>query len=393
MLSDEDPELRASALRALTAVEPNRKLLEEKIDLEASIVRATALVGLLSLNHETDQASALSTAKLKEWVDSGNPQTQSSLARAIRHEGGPVFHETLIRLIGSDVDAVRLETLRAMEGSPDTRYLPHLLPLLGNSDLRASVRKALVPIGPEALAALDAALSDTSTPRKVRRRIPHTIILFDPQKAADILLQHLAEENEGGVRLKILRALGRLQARNPSLVLDDALLEEQLRTSLLRIVQLLQWHAAIEVDGREETSDTELLRVALQDKGRATLERAFWLMGLRRPEENFTLVWRGVTSDNARLQAASHEVLEAALSGSFREAVLAIIDEGEPAARRARVAATALGAELRHLSHQDAVEEMMQDRSEVVRGIAAHHAAELSGLAPSGATQEVQSLA
>ena len=329
MLSDDDPDVRAAALRALTAVVPSRKLLEEK----------------------------------------------------------------LVELIASDDDSIRLETLRAMEESPDVRYLPHLLPLLGSSDLRAAVRKAVVAIGPEALVALDQALADPATPRKVRRRIPHTMVLFAPQEAADMLLRHLEREREGGVRLKIVRALGRLQATHPSIALDDALLQEQLRGSLLRVIQLLQWRAAIESNGTAETRDAELLRTALQDKERATLERAFGLMGLRHPEENFTLVWRGVTSDNARLQAAGHEVLEAALPGSFREAVLAIVDGGEPAARRARVAAVALGATVRQMSHEEAVSQMMQDRSEVIRGIATHHTAELGQRAASDAAQEVQGLA
>jgi AAA family ATP:ADP antiporter len=390
MLSDEEPDIRAAALRALTAADPDRKLLEEKLDLEASIVQATALVGLLGLKDGGANGSRVSAAKLDEWIGTGSPKTQSSLARAIRHEGGSVFHETLIKLIASDDDSVRIETLRAMEGSPDPRYLPKLLPLLGSSDLRAHARQAVLAIGPEALAALQEALADPSTPRKVRRRIPHTIILFDPQEAADILLRQLANEREGGLRLRILRALGRLQASHPSTVFDDALLEEQLRASLMRVVQLLQWRAAIEGDGIAETPDAELLRIALHDKERATLERAFSLMGLRHPEENFALVWRGVTSENNRLQAASHEVLEATLPGAFREAVLVIVDDGEPVARRARLAAAALGATIRRMSHEEAVAEMIEDPSEVIRGIATHHAAELGDHSASGSAQEAQ---
>jgi len=179
------------------------------------------------------------------------------------------------------------------------------------------------------------------------------------------------EEGLGAETLRTLPSLDRLQVNDPLLALDDALLNEQLHTSLRRIIQLLQWRAAIEGADGTETPDAALLRVTLRDKEWAALARAFWLMGLRRPEENFTLVWQGMTSDNARLQAASYEVLEATLTGSFREAVLAIIDDGEPPARRAHLAAAALGASTRQISYEEAVQQMMQDRSELGRGIAA----------------------
>ena len=269
-------------------------------------------------------------------------------------------------------------------------YLPHLLPLLGSSDLRAAARLAIAAIGPEALGTLDEALGDSATPRKVRRRIPHTIIRFEPQEAAGILLHHLEQEHDGSVRSKILRALGRLQATHPDLVLDDDLLEEQLRWSLQRVVQLLQWRAAISSDAGLSSPDAELLRVALHDKEQATLERAFWLMGLRHPEENFSLVWRGLRSGNPRLHAAGVEVLEAALEGPLRDAVLAIVDDGEPPARRARLAAAALGVSIQPVSHREALDAMIVDRSEVVRSIAAHHLAELG---PSDAPTEVRTLA
>jgi hypothetical protein len=92
-------------------------------------------------------------------------------------------------------------------------------------------------------------------------------------------------------------------------------------------------------------------------------------MDLWQVEENFNLVWRGLTSDDARLQSASREVLEATLNGSFREAVLAIIDDGEPPEWRARAAAGALGETVRPISRQEAMEQMLQDQSEVLRSM------------------------
>ena len=390
MLADEDADVRAAALRALTAVDPNRALLEEKLDLEASIVQATALVGLLAIDQDTGEAPVSSKRKLDEWIGSGSSGTKSSLARAIRKERGVIFHDTLIRLLDSEDEAVQLDTLRAMEANPDRRYLPYLLPLLGSSDLREATRRAIVAIGPQSLGTLDEALGNQTIARKVRRRIPHTIIRFEPDAAAAILSRHLEHERDGSIRLRIMRALSRLKAMHPEIVLDDALLEEQLRSSLRRVVQLLQWRAAVEADTEDDTADRELLLVALQDKERSTLERSFWLMGLMYPNESFALVWRGLRSDNARLRAASVEVLEATLSGSLRDAVLAIIDDGEPVMRRARGAAAALGSTVGPLSQRDALEAMIVDHSEVVRGIAAHHLAELG---PTGAPKEVRTLA
>ena len=389
MLNDEDPDIQAAALRALTAVSPDRFLLEEKLDLDASIVKATALVGLLAAHPESN------ADRLQQWIGSGNARTQSSLARAIRHERGVVFHDALIELIQTDDDEVRLETLRAMEKNPDPRYLPHLLPLLGSSDLRESTRQALVAIGREALDFLDAALEDESTPRKIRRRIPHSVIRFDAREAAPILMRHLKRESQAGVRFKIIRALSRLRVEHPSVPIDATLLDEQLRSHLLRTSQVLQWRAAIEREA-SDPEEADLLLVALRDKEREVMERAFWLMGLRHPQENLVLVWRGLRSDNARLRAASLEVLEATLTGPIREATLTIVDDGQPPDVRAGEASSALGAPLTSISAARAVDAMMADQSEVIRGIAGHYAATLSRQSspgPFGAPEEVPGLA
>lgn len=120
-------------------------------------------------------------------------------------------------------------------------------------------------------------------------------------------------------------------------------LTSALMLHLERVVQLLEQRAAIEAEAAREATDAEPLRLALRDQEQATLERAFWLMGRRHPDEDFELVWRGLQSDSPCLRAASIEILEAVLPGSVREAVLAVVDDAEPAVR-ARAAAAALRA-------------------------------------------------
>lgn len=158
--------------------------------------------------------------------------------------------------------------------------------------------------------------------------------------------------------LHITRALGRRHRIEPGSVLGGASLEDQLRSSLLQVIELLQCRAAIEANGSVGSPDAESLHAMLRTKERAALEQTFSLMELQRPGESFALVWRGLRSGDPRLQAASAEVLAASLTGPVREAVLAIVDDGDPAARRARIASTALGATPRSISYQEALEAM-----------------------------------
>ncbi len=374
MLKDDDCELRAAALRALSTVERDRQLMIERMSDEAPIVEATALIGLMSMNAvRSDDLQEV----LEERIRSGSVETQRALARAIRHQGGPIFHDALIELSKANEDEVKLESKRAMAANPDPRYLPYLLPCLGRGALRSTARDAIVAIGPAALEYLDAAMNDNTLPRRVRLHLPRTISRFETPEAAKILLRHLEEERDGTVRFKILRGLGRLRSSYPSMRLDHKLLERQLREILARAIQLLRWRIAIETRRAPETSSGELLRITLHEKENSTLERAFRLMGILHPEEDFALVWRGLGSDNARVRAASRELLEATLPGGVRDAVLALVDDAVPA-RRAGLAASALGIASPALTYEDALTAMLQDEAEVVRCITAHEIAALS---------------
>lgn len=143
-------------------------------------------------------------------------------------------------------------------------------------------------------------------------------------------------------RLRLRQAEAIVETVDEQLVVDEMFVDEQLQQSLQHIVRILQRRAFMD-GGTWSPHDVEQLRMSLGEEERATLERVFWLMGLRHPEEDFALVWRGLRSDNPRLRAASVEVLEAALAGRLRDAVLALVDDSEPPSRRAQIAAAALG--------------------------------------------------
>src|SRR5258706_13555208 len=96
----------------------------------------------------------------------------------------------------------------------DPRFVPYCIAQLAMRPGREAVRQALVAMGDDALAALEASLLNPATDRRVRAHVPRTIARFGSERAFDFLLRRLEEESDGFVRYKVLRGLGGIVAEN-----------------------------------------------------------------------------------------------------------------------------------------------------------------------------------
>ncbi len=367
-------EVRAGALRALTTVAPDPELLRQYLDDEFPIVRATALVGLLSTPTESQETLE---ARLNEEVAHGSDATREQLARAIAQHRHRRFVPALLTLLAASKKVeTQIEVIRAMSAIPDPRFLQPLLPLLGNGMVRPTVRRAMLAIGGQAVEFLDEALDNSALPRKVRRHIPRTLSRFAPRQAVPILMKHLVAPHEGAVRFKILRGLGRIRADHPELKLDREVLFRFFHETLERTIRMLDWHVATEQSGRANTPGGELLLATLKEKEMNALERLFRLLGLLYPKEDFKRLWEGVRSSNRKTRAAGRELLEHTLESPVREAVIALVGNESDAVRLSR-ASSALRNSSSRPDYESRLVSMLEDRSEAVRCIAAHHIGEL----------------
>ena len=95
-----------------------------------------------------------------------------------RGPGFSAFAEILLWLAERGAPATLVQVARAMGQLRSPRFLPVLLELLAQREVRADARTALVAYGPEGLAFLDGALGDASLPVELRRHVPRTIALF-----------------------------------------------------------------------------------------------------------------------------------------------------------------------------------------------------------------------
>src|SRR5690606_30998156 len=195
-------------------------------------VRAAALVGLAS---DTDCGKLVDDGVAHPL--GGTPADRLALARAIGFAPHERFRRTLYQLLATGEPRVMRQALRALARAPAFVDVDRLLVLLEDPHVRGEVRRVFTATGPRGLDRLIAALDDPRTAIGVRRHLPRTISRFHSRIATAALVARLLREPDGITEFKILRALGRLRADDPSLPIDETILREYVRRSIADAVR------------------------------------------------------------------------------------------------------------------------------------------------------------
>jgi HEAT repeat protein len=377
LLQSVDPEIRAAALRALGAVggAGEEQVMRQVLVDPAPSVRATALVGLVCTSCK--DTGDIRTG-LQDILDGPDPDSRVALVRAIRYRPDAAFQPILRQLAETGEPQVQAEVARVIASAPDPAFLPLLLPMLGDRHARPDARAAMVAIGRPALEFLDGALGDESLPQRVRLHLPRTVSRFGGQAAADVLAGHLDRELDTIIGYKILRGLGRMVAENRRLRIDRHLLDRAIISVLRRALDLCDWRAGLLEDMAETTTAAGQLLVALlREKERGALERAFRLLGLRHPDEDFHAIYVGLNSGDGKASASGRELIEYLVEPRRRAAILALSDSELDEHQRLERAAGFYRPEPSDPAER--LRRMVADPSDALSGLAAHHAAELGG--------------
>jgi len=328
LLSHEDPEVRAATLRTRAWVAPDAALFDRMVEDPSSVVRSTALVGTISYG---STGAGHAQRAIEEIAERGSHTEQLALARAIRSSPGAAYESVLLTLGESPHPDVREAVVLAMRELQSFAFIPILLRMLPERSLRAAARSALIVLGNQGLVELASALENPTLGQRIRRQLPRVISDLDSEEAARILLQQFAREQDGGVRYRILRGLGRMRKRNPDLPLDTELLEKAVGETLEQIFWVLDARGRLEAgagqDPRRNTPVQALILSLLSHKKELAFERLFRLLGLLHPLEDLRSMYRGVRSRNRSLRSSSTELLENLLDPPLRGAVLAVIED------------------------------------------------------------------
>jgi hypothetical protein len=295
-------------------------------------------------------------------------------------------------LVTEPDDDVQVAVARSIGALREESFLPVLLEQLRREAVRPVARRAFREFGPAGLEFLEAALADTTLPQEVRRHIPRAIAGFPARDAVAVLQRHLLQEQDGMVRFRILRALGRVATRHPGVSLDDALLAAAAGRTVGALCRLEHWRDVLErggaVEPRRITPGHQMLAALLRDKVENAEERLFRLLDLLYRREDFHRIYRGLRSADRRVEASSRELLENVVRPPLKAAVLALVDDASGPARRE---STAAFYEREPLDYESLITTFIEQPGETLRSLAVFHVGELGLQGLQGRIAELRS--
>jgi len=369
--------VRAAAVAALSMLAPDPRLWKERLVLEESpAVRATIAVHLMASG---ELASAPAMDQLEELLASGSAETRVAIAEAISLRQPEGFDAVLATLARAAEVEVRRAAAHAIAQVRVTALVPLLVELLGDEQTRAVARAALLELQDDGFDALAHALEDEQLPRTLRNEIPRALGLFDPQRAAPLILRRFTHEPDGMVRYRLLRVLEGLVARAPAVELDQSQLrlaiESTVRRAYLHLAQRRVLEGGAIEDAARATPGHAFLARMLHDKEKHAIGRLFRLLGLTFPTEDFAEIHRGLSSERSAARASSLELIENLLDEPLRSAVVGLVDDVSDADRLA-----AAGTFHQPLAggYETLLRELLASGSAALRDVTVFHVGELT---------------
>ncbi|HWO20991.1 MAG TPA: hypothetical protein VNO30_19625 [Kofleriaceae bacterium] len=370
LIDHEDPEIRADALAASTRFGWHRDRLIAALEDPHPGVRAAVLVGLI--DEEPHKERVLSGI---EAMAKGTVAEQAALAHAIGYAADPRFRHILQALVLRREPAIVREVLAVYARHPVLANLERLVLLLHDPHTRRELRRVFVAAGTRGLTRAIAALEDPGTPLGVRQHLPRTISLFRTRAAAAALVARLPREDDPTTEYKILRALGRMRADDPTLPVAAGVVRAYARRAIevaARFATLFDY-LCVGLSPSASTSGSQLLVELLDERRRSALERAFRALAILYPRADLRSVHDAVLSDDEERSSAAREIIDHLIPLDLRRPLLTVIDDLTPEERRARLGPLAPGP---FPTYEDFVAALLADASPMQRCIVAHHAAE-----------------
>jgi len=291
--------------------------------VEQRLVKQAELDPPVVVNSETGWTIVGVDTRRRARPASGRTTAAGSLTGSGRVDVDPA-----IRALGElrSGDRARVEAALAGLGRPDALQMTQLIHLLAWDDVVTGVRAAIEKGAASHVGMLVDHLLDPEADFAIRRRIPRILGTLHTDRALDGLLRGL-DDVRFEVRYQCGRAIDRLAARE-GLAVDPTRIMTALERELSLPPQLWYGHRLID---RVDDEHSGALQVDAHARAHRNFEYLFSLLAAVLPREPLQVAFRGITSDNAGLQALAREYFNGVLPEGVRTKLWAMLDYSPPA--------------------------------------------------------------
>ncbi|HET7618175.1 MAG TPA: Npt1/Npt2 family nucleotide transporter [Vicinamibacterales bacterium] len=329
LLGDPDGAVRAAAVRALCSIqkEDAPALARPLLSDQDPRIRLTA-AAVLADSADARDRSAADAAFVELTGDAGND------ARPLRREAAaalglvrdPGIHRLLIPLLYDPAPEVANEALGSVSalGPSEFIFVPTLVSLLHNRQLKGRAREVLVSYGQDVVPVLEHVMHDQEEDIWVRRHIPGTLAQLPSQRTVDALAAAL-KDPDGFLRYKAVAALERLRREHDDLKFPPEPIEALAVEESRRYFTYLSLHDNLFVRGG--LPPTSVLARALEEKTARSLDRIYLLLALIHPWRDIAAVRWTLEHGDARSRASASEYLDNILTGQIRKRLMPALED------------------------------------------------------------------
>ena len=328
-VGDPDPSVRSAALLALAAVGHDDAATQARPFLADPDprIRTTAAIALAGSANEGDVTAALLTLNgLIADTDPSSLSAKRQAAAALGELKDPRFRRMLVPLLQDPDTKVAEAALAGIRrtGTEDFLFVPALLTLLRNRQLKGHARETLASYGEPVIDLLAHFMRDPDEDVWLRRHIPTTLARIGSQKAVDVLLPTL-QESDGFLRYKSVAALERLRRSDAALSFERTAIEPQVVREARAYFTALSLHYNLYVSGKLPADS--LLARALTEKQARTKDRIFRLLSLIYPWKDIAAAQWTLAHGDSRSRASASEYLDNVLSSALRKSVMPVLED------------------------------------------------------------------
>jgi ATP:ADP antiporter, AAA family len=274
------------------------------------------------------------------------------------------FAMYLSRLLEDEDPEVLRESVRTAAIHKKRQFVPPLITLLGNPEVRAVASEALLQFGENIQGSLGDHLSDPEVSLDVKREIPELLVAVAKRNARDPLMANLLQ-NDSILRFRIISSLNKLNELYPDLELDAQTIEVVLASELMshyRSYQIMNT-----MDGH---LDKESFRVPLQKSIQNELERIFRLLKMLYPHQDLESAFVGLQSGQKNEHDFALEFIENTVKPPIRRLVVPLVDAEIGLPERVELANRILHSKIE--SKDDALQVLVETSDPWLKSCAAH---------------------